>query len=397
MIKLSSTIFSTIIRLISLLVGLSIFSKSLSVESFSYLAAGLLLAQICSIFLDSGINNEIMRSARVEDPSISNARLEKSIVVRLFLTCLIFIFCLFFTIIEELPPLDTAIFLTAFSSGIIASICETLIINEKAKDNFKKEIKLITIQSILSICLPLLTYYNQWLAIPALLFPRIVTYLLATTKKQNKIFLKNSITIEKIKSYYTDLKHYSIDSIFSNLNTQADTILIAAILGKEVYALYQPISKMYLSTLGFAGAIGSYFIPLATTHDDDYKKLKILTLSFGFFSLASGLLFYILTQEIVKLFFSEEFIPTSETTLLIAAIISLKYLCAGFGSFLTIIGRQKQRATVSLITTAALIIKSAALDSTLHQILTTVLLSQIAILACYSTLSFKALQNHLEK
>ncbi len=368
MIKLTQSIASTVVRAISALLAIAIFSKTLSFDSFSYYVLGLFAAQIASIFIDAGINNEILRFARTENDKISNSRLARSTAIRLLLSSAILLGCVFYSLKIE-NTLDKLILIASFSSGILTSLNESYLTNMKSKNLFTKELWLTFFQAVFIFFAAYASYISTWLAPACIFIPRAFCfYLLAI--KSNCIFTEiKNITPKKVIEHYVNLKHYSIDSIFSNVSTQIDNILIPILFGKTAFALYQPLAKLFSAGLTFSGSVGAFSIPLASTFERNFSKLIYLNGIFMVFGIAGSLAFYYLSGFFVKALFSDAFLIDQKTILLLSIILMFRFFCAGSGSYLTLIGKQRSRAMINATLTCSTIILCSIFSNSIEELL----------------------------
>ncbi|NBA98225.1 hypothetical protein [Pseudomonas sp. R5(2019)] len=382
MIKLSQSVASTITRALSALLIIALFSKSLNLESFSYYALGLLVAQISSVFIDAGVNNEILRFARLEKDDISNLRLNQSTIVRLILNFAIFLCCSIYLIRVDGTE-NKLIFISSFIAGALTSITESYLINMKSKGFFSKELSISFLQAIVAIGFAYSSKLSSWATPLCIALPRLMFFYFIAIRNNSIFSSLTNFNISEIKQYYTKLKHYSIDSIFSNISTQIDNLLIPILFGKEAFALYQPLSKLLSSGLTFSGAIGAFAIPLASTYKSNIKKLIFLNSIFIGFGLAAGITFFSLSKIFISYFFGEMFVLDESIILLLSLTLAVRFFSAGSGSFLTLTGKQKTRATINSIITSISIFAGSFFSSSISELLTILLASQLLILTGY--------------
>lgn len=386
--KLFMSLFSTVLRIATGLGMIAIYTNALNFEKFTHLAIGLLCAQITCIFVDGGVNNEILRTARLESPAQNAKRLYESVAARLAVSSVIAI-CLAAYSLATTTFDNTIILLASFFSGVLSSVNETNLVNLKAINKFKDELIKSATQSVLIVSISCAVFISPSLAALSILAPRIITtgILLRGIGTNNMRKIKNRISIKNILSYYIRLKHYTLDSIFSNLGAQLDTILISVLIGKEAYAIYQPTSRVLSSSLNLGGVIGALVIPKATTLSSD-KNIKYYLLgSFFVFGLVVAALFFVFCNYFLAVLFGSIFSPGLTVELVLTAMIIVRFLAAGAGSYLTIKGQQKKRAIMNAICAISAVICTVIAnffyDVDIEDILSILLISQVAMMMLY--------------
>ena len=386
--NISISILSTVIRVLLSVGIVVIFSHSLSFSIFTYYVIGSLAAQILGIFIDAGVNNEIMRFARTEEDSLSNERLMSTSSVRLVLVTIVSLCSLIYIVTID-GCQNRMVFFSSLLSGLLTSIVETYLINLKAKNKFKEELQIVILQSFTVIAFSMLSFIGSWSYVIAILIPRLLFFIyLYFIRGDLFIYLKTaclSLTscTNSIKNYYVKLKYYSLDSIFTNINLQMDALLISFLFGREILAIYQPLSRLYMSCISLSSAIASFAIPLAS--QIDVKMKRILILFFAFF--ISGLIisagYYTLSGYIVEFIFGEGFSSDVVVVALFSFLILMRYTSASLGASLMLLGFQKYRANVNLITTAVCCLLTVFMANSAPFVIGFVNLSQIVIFSLY--------------
>ena len=383
LLNLVLSVLSTLIRVIVNVGIVAIYSHSLDIQTFSYFVLGLFIAQITCVFIDSGINVEILRFSRLEDDKISYARLASSTSVRL--TIGVSVVIVSFIIGVFIGELNQALVLSSsLLSGIFSSIIETYLISIKTKNKFKLEVVVVVMQAILLFLLSMISFLGEGFVLISILLPRIITLSWLMFRVGNFLEYRKSINLSTIYSYFSRLKYYSIDSIFSNLNILLDNSIIILVLGREIYGTYQPISRLYNSALAMVGAVSSFIIPLASTFNSNRKKWLILKMIFTIFGLLACIGMLIFSEYIISHFFGVGFIKESTTIRFLAAILFVRYMAAGSGSFLTLIGRQRIRAIINVVLTVTAFIVGYIYTESINHVLFVILISQTLLLVFYT-------------
>lgn len=374
---------SMCLKVISNLAIVAIYSHTTTVDLFSYIALGLLSSQIVCIFIDAGVNMEIMRFSRVEKNEISIERLIKSTLVRcslgLVFTFLLMVVCYF----RDATLIQIAFFGAAILSGVLSSISESYYINMKAKNKFFEEIKLVFIQTILLVVFSSISYFGSFATIVGLVFPRILLFYYVAIRKTMILSRIKELSFSIYYDYFYTLKYYSLDSILSSVNFQMDNMLVVSIFGRETYGLYQPLSKLNNSAINFVGAIASYVLPLASEKSDEKSKWLLLQLSFSIFGILCGGGFYAFSPYVIEYFFNPIFMHDMQLVTLLSLIIIVRCICAGSGAYLTLSGFQKFRSFANFVFTMVSAIVGYFLSNTIEGVLLVVLSSQFLLFLLY--------------
>jgi O-antigen/teichoic acid export membrane protein len=380
-------IVSTALRIFSSIGSLAIFARTIDISDFASLALGLLAAQIACVFLDGGVNTEILKSARLESDESSNKRLNDSASIRIVLGCTALCFLAAYQYWMHGSE-SARFFAAAFAAGVCGAITESYLTNLKAKDKFKEEFFATVAQSGLVLIFSLGTFVSPLATPVLLLLPRILSLAILMSASGYKATSILLLKPKKIVGYYFQLKHYSVDAIFSNINGQLDGLLVVSILGKTAYALYQPISRLYGTTLSFGAIIAAIAIPKSTLMSTD-RRLGYLNSTFLVFGSLLALGFGFFLQYAVAFLFGEKFRPHFAITLILMALIIFRFGAAGSGSFLMVLGHQRQRALINAAVTVISIILAIFIGSDLVNIFLILMAAQVALFLTYLILAVK--------
>lgn len=341
---------STLIRIVLGVGILSIFYSLLSGSQLANYATGLLVGQILCIFIDSGINSEVLKNANLDDAEENKLRIAESIFIRGGVCTGIFfiIYPLSVILLKE----NIWFFIFSVYSVFFTSISETYYIGLKSGGEYKKEFHYVAIQAGLVIFISLLGFINEEFIVPSIILSRLLVFIIIGCCFFDKIkYFYNKKITHNIFNYYSRLKFYSFDAIVTNLSLQLDSLAIAFIFGKSVYVDFQPINRVYLATINLASAISGYAIPFVSKIKDNNKKTRALNIMFISFGFVSSFCFFIITPFFLQLAFPNVGLTSSKFIFLYSFLILSRYITASFGSSLMLLGCQKYRANCNFILT----------------------------------------------
>ncbi|HDD9608152.1 TPA: O58 family O-antigen flippase, partial [Escherichia coli] len=115
------------------------------------------------------------------------------------------------------------------------------------------------------------------------------------------------IDYKLIRDNYIARKHYSIDSIATNINLQLDSFFLLLLFGRDMYAYYQPLNRLYNSCIGLSAAVVSFAIPYAHLLTSRIKKIYFLVFLFSSSAIIISLSYYFFSRDVVMVFFGEKF------------------------------------------------------------------------------------------
>lgn len=338
---------TTLCKMLSVLVFLAILSHSISRQDYNIIVTALFFSQLSSILIDGGVNNEVLSicNDHIKDHSEWYNKLAINGAVRLIL----YVFCSllltsYYIYIDDWKT--GLLFFTGYISGAITLIVETYSVKLKTELRYSCDFKLTFVVNILILMFSSVIYFYPQSVILCLLIPRLLSMAIY---KKSLLIIKAlcELDIGKLKENYIRRKYYSIDSIATSVNLQLDSIFLLFLFGKESYASYQPLNKLYMSCIGLSSAVSSYAIPSAHLVSSKKNKLYILVCFFTLSSLIISLGYYIFSGMIVFEMFGRNFSINPEIIALFTILIFIRYLCASFGSYLMISGEQKIRSIIN--------------------------------------------------
>ncbi|ENG2553024.1 TPA: hypothetical protein MYP81_000023 [Citrobacter farmeri] len=338
---------TTLCKMLSVLVFLAVLSHSISRQDYNIIVTALFFSQLSSILIDGGVNNEVLSicNDRIKDHSEWYNKLAINGAVRLILYVLCsMLLTSYYIYIDDWKT--GFLFFTGYISGAITLIVETYSVKLRTELKYSCDFKLTFVINILILMFSFVIYFYPQSLILCLLIPRLLSMAIY---KKSLLIVKAlcELDIDKLKENYIRRKYYSIDSIATSINLQLDSIFLLFLFGKETYASYQPLNKLYISCIGLSSAVSSYAIPNAHRVSSKKNKLYILVSFFTFSALIISLGYYYFSGMIVSGMFGRNFSLNPEIIALFTTLIFIRYLCASFGSYLMISGEQKIRSIIN--------------------------------------------------
>ncbi|EFZ8623352.1 hypothetical protein AT343_000103 [Shigella dysenteriae] len=369
---------TTLCKMITGLLFLAILSHSINNAEYSIIVTSIFFAQLLSVFVDGGINNEVL--------SLTNKSLDNDIdgyqklsmngavrlVVHLFFS---FVLSTYFMFADGWSA--GGVFFWGYISGVLTSILETYSIKLKTEYKYIEDFILNIFCSLFVILSSFFIYIFPQCLMLYLVFFRLIP--LAIYRKPLQVFkMIREIDYKLIRDNYIARKHYSIDSIATNINLQLDSFFLLLLFGRDMYAYYQPLNRLYNSCIGLSAAVVSFAIPYAHLLTSRIKKIYFLVFLFSSSAIIISLSYYFFSRDVVMVFFGEKFSMERQYIFLFSLLIFMRYLCASFGSYLMINGEQKKRALINL-TITILCIPFILISETYSGILMVIIGGQILI------------------
>lgn len=326
---------------------LAVLTNSLTLSQFAQVSVGLLSGQLIAIFVDAGVNNELLRFAGTDEAESFEERLVGSSIVRLLVMVpvagLIFIGASLFYGVTG----GQVVALTALSA-MLATLADSFLISLRALRRFRVELIQSFVQLALIGGLALVVFLPPSLVGGLLVALRVIGVLalfgtLATMSGLDVV--RRMIGPKAIWEHYQRLRHYLLESVFSNVNVRLDSVFILALLGQQVFALYQPAARLYYSSLSLAGVVGGLAIPPAA-RETKWPAIRRLVGAFSTAGAVLSLLLFAVLLYGVGPVFGANFSPSTYVCIMLAVTLFLRFLGAGLGSYLTLRGQQKTRANV---------------------------------------------------
>lgn len=382
------TMIATVLRIIASIGMVAILARVLPLDLFASLALGLLCGQILAILIDGGVNNEILRFAGVDSALQHRERLDESTGVRLLMMPLPL--AVVYGVVSALEGAQMAQIVTlAALAGLLGALGESYFMSMRATGRYRDELGRTVFLAAFMLSLPWLA--QPWPAAAGLcvLLPRVFSLISLIDIPRRNLFdaLCRNATPDAVKRYYHRIRHYSLDSIVSNLSVQLDALLITLLLGKQAYAIYQPTSRLFMGSLSMAPIVAGLSVPRAARIEQPPLALRYLLTAFiGSGIVVATVLLPILLWAVGPLF-GPHFQLGAPVALLLSLIVLVRFIAAGSGSYLTLRGRQQHRAWINVATTAIVLPPALLLANSIETVLLAVLISQILMVLIYAVQS----------
>lgn len=378
------TMIATALRIIASVGMVAILARAMPYDLFSSLVLGLLYGQVLAILIDGGVNNEILRFAGVDSAVQHRERLDESTAVRLLMMPLPVAGV--YGVVYWLEGVQSAqIMALAIFASLLGALAESYFMSLRATGRYREELYSTLLLVTLMLTLPWLAY--KWPAVAGLivLMPRIVSLgkLIGTPRRSFYDALYRNATLGAVKCYYHRIRHYSLDSIVSNLSMQLDDLLILLLLGKHAYALYHPTSRLLKGSLSVTPIVAGLSVPRAARMEQPARALSFLRVVFTGSGLAVAAAMLPILLWGVGPLFGPHFQLGVPVALLLSLIILVRFIAAGSGSYLTLRGRQHHRAWINVATTAIVLPPALLLAISIETVLLAVLISQILLVLIY--------------
>ncbi|MFM2056983.1 MAG: hypothetical protein RLY71_1368 [Pseudomonadota bacterium] len=391
MIRLLATLCATVLRMVAAIGMLAILTRAVPLDLFTALSLGLLIGQILAILIDGGVNNEMLRFAGTESALQHRARLDESTAVRLLMMPLPLGGV--FGIAVWLEGLQAAQIITlAASATLLGSLGESYFMSLRATGRWESELGRTVLLTILMLTLPWLA--RLWPAAAGLcvLLPRLLSLfnLIDAPRRSLLQALRRYASRAEVVNYYHRIRHYSVDSVISNLGMQLDALLITTLLGKQVYAVYQPTSRLYVSSLSLGSVIAGLVVPRAARLMPPSRARAYLMRCFSLAGLLVAAALGPLLVWGVGPLFGAHFQLAPPVALLLCALALVRFIAAGSGSYLTLQGYQQHRARVNVLTTFAVLPAAFWLADSLESILLALLVAQVFMVLSYTVRSYRS-------
>jgi O-antigen/teichoic acid export membrane protein len=376
---------ATALRVIASIGMVAILARTLPMELFATLVLGLLCGQVLAILIDGGVNNEILRFAGVESAVQHRARLDESTAVRLLMMPLPV--AVVYGVSAALDNAQSAhVMALAALAGMLGALGESYFMSLRATGRYRDEISRTLLLAALMLSLPWLAY--PWPAAAGLcvLLPRVFSLANLVDAPRRSLFdaLYRNAAPGAVMRYYHRIRHYSLDSIVSNLGMQLDALLITLLLGKQSYALYQPTSRLFMGSLSMAPIVAGLSVPRAARMESPAQAMRFLLAVFSGSGLAVAAALLPLLLWSVGPLFGPHFQLGAPVALLLTLITLVRFVAAGSGAYLTLRGRQQHRAWINVATTAIVLPPALWLANSIETVLLAVLVSQLLLLAMYA-------------
>lgn len=392
---IKNTFYSTInsfLRFLSTALLYIILARALGVEEFGRFIFALAFTGIFFTFIDYGFSLFIVKEASQKPERITN--LVKSIINSKLLLSIFFTVVLFITLKFLNYPKDTVIIVAILWLAAIFYSFGFFFNNVfRGLNKFQYEtyptILLNAAQFTIVGIFLLLGFKTLFVAI-AYLLSRILYFAYSTylinTKVEKISFTPNfSESIKNLKKAWP----YGIHAILATLYFQIDTVFLSYFKGNVEVGYYQAAMRILMASMIIYEAIVSAFFPLVGESIKNDKKAferyaSLLNKIVIFTGAALGLGIFIFSDLIITLLYGKEYLSSIIIMKILAGVIFLRFLGAGYALFITVAEGQTFRAigvgvsvVVNIILNLILIPKYGAVGAAVASLLTHIVLTAI--------------------
>ncbi len=352
---------TTFIKLALALLVTSYLARGLGVELFGELMLYLAIATLAALPINFGINTYIMkemprRSSR--GTFITSSFSFKAISSSLYF---LFIFILMYIIDFDI---NTLAFLLLFASILVESCTSYFLTCLRSCGQFKLDLKFSTFSSIVYlVAIYGVLIYSKSLAIVALSFFISRLICLFLVMKLSSSYLSNFgfIYNKKLILWFYRSRFFALDSIFSSVHGNMDSIILNNKLGVSAVGFYQSGLKLYLTALQVAAVFSNVFLPRASRAYGTLtfkKEVLLLQISFLILSLIVFIIFSSLSEFIVSIIYGPNFSKLILLMPYFGLLAAQRFIIASLGIVLTSAGAQAFRTKCNAINLFIIIISS---------------------------------------
>lgn len=376
---------STVLRLAAAIGLISALTHALPFELFATVSIAMLYGQLIAILVDAGFNNELLRGAGSDTVAEHRDRLHAGTSVRIALLPAVIVPALIIGSVWKGIAGGQLLALTV-GGMLLNTIVDTFFVSLRARRALKAEFLHSLFQIILLGPIYIISVRSPWAAGAAIFFTRLVSVVLLVGVRNVISVVVSGFDFDVIKAHYVRLRYYLVDSIASNVGVRADSIAISLFCGQFALASFQPAARVYYSALALASVVAGVVVPVAGRPGYSHPA-RLLTVSFFAAGGAISIAYLLFMGVFAEFAFGENYKVTVTIYAIIALTLFVRYVAAGAGAYLTLMGAQKFRAMagswILLITLIVLIVLGVLRFATVERILMMISLSQIVTSAVY--------------
>jgi O-antigen/teichoic acid export membrane protein len=392
---LKNTLYSSLnsfLRFLSTALLYIILARALGVEEFGRFMFALSFTGIFLTFIDYGFNLLIVKEVSQKPESLKNW--VSSIINAKILLSIAFTIILIITLKILKYPDDTLLIVGILWLSVIFYSFGFFFNNVfRGLNQFQYEtyptILLNAAQFVIVGVFLLLGFKTLSVAIAYLLarmfYFAYSSYLLSL--KVSKIPIAYNLS-ESIKSLKIALP-YGIHAILATLYFQIDTVILSYFKGNVEVGYYQAAMRILMATMIVYEVIVSAFFPvIAASIKNDKEKFDKYALFLNKIVIYIGLVFgtgiFMFSKPMISLLYGAQYQNSIIIMQVLAVVIFLRFLGAGYALFITVVEGQKYRAigvslsvVVSIILNIILIPKLGAVGAAIASLITHVVLNSI--------------------
>ncbi|UAL08907.1 hypothetical protein [Caulobacter segnis] len=376
---------STLLRLAAAVGLISALTHALPFALFATVSTAMLYGQLIAILVDAGFNNELLRGSGGDTAAEHRDRLHAGTSVRIALLPGVVVVALIIGSVWKGLAGGQLLALTV-GGMLLNTIIDTFFVSLRARRALKAEFLHSLFQIVLLGPIYLISVRSPWAAGAAIFATRVVSLVLLVGMGSMLSIVTSGFSFDVIREHYIRLRYYLLDTVTSNMGVRADSIAISLFCGQFALAAFQPAARVYYSALALASVVAGVVIPVAGRPGYSHPA-RLLTVAFSAAGGAISVAFLLFMGVFAEFAFGEQYKVTATVYTIIALTLLVRYVAAGAGAYLTLMGGQKFRAMagswIFLVTTIILVILGVTGFATVERVLMLMTLSQAATAAVY--------------
>jgi len=392
---LKNTFYSSLnsfLRFLSNALLYVILARALGVEEFGRFTFALSFTGIFLTFIDYGFNLLIVKEVSQKPKGLM--KWMRSIISAKILLCTLFTVIIFVTLRALNYPSETQIIVgILWLSAIFYSFGFFFNNVFRGLNQFQYETYptiLLNATQFFVVTIFLLLRFKTPLVAIAYLLARILylvhsTYLLFSKVSKVPLSYNLSESIKILKIAFP----YGIHAILATLYLQLDTVLLSYLKGNIEVGHYQAAMRIFTAIMVIYDVIGSAFFPVISAFiKNDKAKFNRYALLLNKIAIYAGSVFgvgaFLFSQPIISILYGKQYINSILVMRILAGVIFLRFLGAGYALFITAAEGQKFRAMgvslsliVNVILNVFLIPKFGAIGAAIASLITHIVLDSI--------------------
>jgi len=312
------------------------------------------------VLMDLGLNSIMLRSIA------KNRQQEQRLVQQVFVLKLVLmlVFLTFISIILKVFNYESDVRVLAFLASVayvLASFSEIFVAANRAKENFRFE-SILNVSKTLLVTSLSIAVVLMGLGIRGLVFSLLFSntcILIVCLYLYRNTFLGYWFGVARISEYLNLIRNglpFAFHNIVSPVFLQIDIIMLSKLSTFESVGLYSAAFRIITALYFIPAALNRTLFPgLSRLHgksqsdfEDLYRKSCRLA---GFLGMPAALALFVLSDKIVKLFFSSTYLTAAVPLQIFGLSIAFYYLRLVFSAVMYESGHEKAAVTIFAIST----------------------------------------------
>jgi O-antigen/teichoic acid export membrane protein len=341
---------STMMRLAFGLLTFVVMARLLGPEGFGLVMLWLSVATLATLVANFGFTPYLLRDIGA-NPENALATMSEVLTAKILLSAAVFLVgCLGLFFIDA--PVQ-AIFITLLIALLADAMTEFFNVGFRATNRFSDETRLASIAALIQFAIVAsVTWWKPTAIAAATAFMVSRLLVLAITWIAQLGYFKGLYwaswqtglaRIKHAKAFATD---FGLQSLFG----QVDSLVLNHFLGPVSVGVYQVGMRLFQAGSQVATVLGNVFIPHVAAADESLRKKNfILIVSvFSLIGLAGLLVFMLFPERLIEMIFGQGFLALGQYLVFFGAIFFLRFIAAGLGCCLVLVGGNNYRAVCSV-------------------------------------------------